>query len=431
MRRLVLLAVAGLLAVAPAARAAPDPLRPQQWGLDMIGADPAHQVATGSGAVVAVIDSGVQADHPDLAGRLLPGYDFVDNDGTPQDGNGHGTHVTGIVAADAGNGIGVEGVAPGAMVLPVRVLGNDGSGSTDDVIKGIDYAIGRHVDVINLSLGSDVPLLGGSTPEFDQAIDRALNAGIVVVAAAGNSGVPACDQPSGEGRLLCVGAVDSNGNRAVYSNFGTGLGISAPGGSGLPLEHDILSTVPPSTYEEMAGTSQATPHVSAVAALLAGLGVRGQAAVRRILATARDVGSPGPDSTYGAGIVDARAAVAGLTGSAGGGGGSGGGAGGSRTGSAARVRLASVQRIGYVLRHGLRVTCTAAGRGRCHVTVRLGRRLAASASRAVSAGRPVVVTARLSRAARRALRRTQRARLGVRITLPGARAIDRTVTLLR
>ncbi|HEV7460902.1 MAG TPA: S8 family serine peptidase, partial [Solirubrobacteraceae bacterium] len=120
MRRLVLLAVAGLLAVAPAARAAPDPLRPQQWGLDMIEADPAHQVGSGSGAVVAVIDSGVQADHPDLAGRLLSGYDFVDNDGTPQDGNGHGTHVTGIVAADANNGIGVEGVAPGAMVLPVR-----------------------------------------------------------------------------------------------------------------------------------------------------------------------------------------------------------------------------------------------------------------------------------------------------------------------
>jgi subtilisin family serine protease len=315
------------------------------------------------------------------------------------------------------------------MVLPVRVLGNDGSGTTDDVIKGIDYAVGQHVNVINLSLGSDVPLLGGSTPEFNQAIDRALDAGIVVVAAAGNSGLPACDQPSGEGRLLCVGAVDRSGNRAVYSNFGTGLGISAPGGSGLPLDHDILSTVPTSTYEEMAGTSQATPHVAAVAALLAGLGVRGQAAVQRILATARDVGPPGPDSTFGAGIVDARAAVAGLAGS--GTGGSSGGAGGSRTGSAARVRLASVQRIGFVLRHGLRVTCTAAGRGRCRVVARLGRRLAASASRTVRAGRPVVVTARLNRAARRALLGARRARLRVRITLPGARAINRAITLVR
>jgi subtilisin family serine protease len=429
MRRLVLVAVAGLLAVAPTARAATDPLRPQQWGLDMIQADPAHQVANGAGAVVAVIDSGVQADHPDLAGRLLPGYDFVDNDGTPQDGNGHGTHVTGIVAADAGNGIGVEGVAPGAMVLPVRVLGDDGSGSTDAVIQGIDYAVARHVDVINLSLGSDVPLVGGNPPQFDQAIDRALDAGIVVVAAAGNSSLPACDQPSGEGRLLCVGAVDRNGNRAVYSNFGDGLGISAPGGSGLPLDHDILSTVPPSTYAEMAGTSQATPHVAAVAALLAGLGWHGQAAVQRILATARDVGSPGPDSTYGAGIVDARAAVAGL--GAGGGGSPGASGPRSRGGSAARVRIAAVQRIAYVLRHGLRVTCTAAGRGRCRVRVRLGRRVVGAASRPVRAGRQVIVTARLNRAARRALRRARRARLRVRVTLPGAPAMDRTVTLVR
>jgi subtilisin family serine protease len=430
MRRLVLLAVAGLLAVAPAARAAPDPLRPQQWGLDMIEADPAHQVGSGSGAVVAVIDSGVQADHPDLAGRLLSGYDFVDNDGTPQDGNGHGTHVTGIVAADANNGIGVEGVAPGAMVLPVRVLGDDGSGSTSGVVQGIDYAVAHHVDVINLSLGSDVPLLGGSPPEFDQAIGRALDAGIVVVAAAGNSGLPACDQPSGQGRLLCVGAVDRNGNRAYYSNFGQGLGITAPGGSGLPFDHDILSTYPPGTYAELAGTSQATPHVAAVAALLAGLGVHGQAAVQRILATARDAGAPGPDSTYGAGIVDARAAVAGL--GAGGGGGSTGGSGGRPgAGSAAWVRIASVQRIAYVLRHGLRVTCTAAGRGRCRVRIRLGRRTVATASRAVRPGRPVVVTARLDRATRRALKNARRARLSVRVTLPGVRAINRTVTLVR
>jgi subtilisin family serine protease len=395
----------------------------------MIEADPAHQVATGSGAVVAVIDSGVQADHPDLAGRLLPGYDFVDNDGTPQDGNGHGTHVTGIVAADAGNGIGIEGVAPGAMVLPVRVLGNDGSGSTAAVAQGIDYAVAHHADVINLSLGSDVPLVGGNPPEFDQAIGRALDAGIVVVAAAGNSGLPACDQPSGQGRLLCVGAVDRNGNRAYYSNFGQGLGITAPGGAGVPFDHDILSTYPPGTYAELAGTSQATPHVAAVAALLAGLGVHGQAAVQRILATARDVGAPGPDSTYGAGIVDARTAVAGLR--AGGGGGPAGEGGPSGARSSVRVRIASVQRIADVLRHGLRVTCTAAGRGRCRVRVRLGRQVAAAASRALLPGRPAVVVARLNRTARRALLRARRARLRVRVTLPGAPAVDRTVTLVR
>src|ERR1700755_1367279 len=104
--------VLGVLALAPAsALAAGDPLRPQQWGLDMIESDAAHQTARGDGAVVAVIDSGVNAGHPDLAGRLVPGHDFVDNDDTPQDGNGHGTHVTGIIAANSGNGVGVSSVA--------------------------------------------------------------------------------------------------------------------------------------------------------------------------------------------------------------------------------------------------------------------------------------------------------------------------------
>jgi hypothetical protein len=226
-----------------------------------------------------------------------------------------------------------------------------------------------------------------------------------------------------------VGAVDRNGNRALYSNFGSGLRISAPGGSGLGFGQDILSTYPPSTYDELAGTSQAAPHVAGVAALLAGLGVRGQAAVQRILATARDVGAPGPDSTYGAGIVNARAAVAGLGGSGGRGGSSGIGLG---PGSPARVRVAAVQRIGDVLRRGLRVTCIAAGGGRCGVTVRMGRRRVAAASRAVRAGRPVVVTARLNRAGRQALLRVRReARLLVRVTLPGVRAQDRAVSVAR
>ena len=128
-RRLLLAILAALLAGAPAAHAAGDPLRARQWGLDVIRADAAHSVSRGDGALVAVIDTGVVAAHEDLQGRLLPGKDFVEDDDTPQDGDGHGTHVSGIVAASAGNGIGVSSVAPGARVLPVRVLGDDGSGS--------------------------------------------------------------------------------------------------------------------------------------------------------------------------------------------------------------------------------------------------------------------------------------------------------------
>ena len=178
-----------LLAAAPAAAA--DPRRAAQWNLDLIEADGARSVSTGAGATVAVIDSGVQADHPDLAGRIGPSYDVVQRDATPQDGDGHGTHVMGVVGAATGNGVGVESVAPGATLMAVRVLGDDGGGSIDDVARGIDWAREHGADVINLSLGSEVPLLGaGGGDSFDGAIRRAIAAGIVVVAAAGNNGVP-------------------------------------------------------------------------------------------------------------------------------------------------------------------------------------------------------------------------------------------------
>ena len=236
------IAVALTLALPHAALGANDPLRSQQWGLDMIEADAAHSVATGAGAVVAVVDSGVLDTHPDLGGRLLAGHDFVDDDGNPQDGNGHGTHVTGIIAANAGNGVGVSSVAPGANVLPVRVLGDDGSGSSGDVVAGIDWAAANGADVINLSLGEDVPLLG-SSEEFAAAVDRALDKGLIVVAASGNDALPACEQPSAEGRLLCVGAVDKRGMRSFFSSFGRGLGVVAPGGSGVPVDgENILSS---------------------------------------------------------------------------------------------------------------------------------------------------------------------------------------------
>jgi subtilisin family serine protease len=461
---ILIVLLACLAAAAPAGAA--DPLRSKQWGLTMVNADAARATSTGAGATVAVIDSGAALGHPDLQGRLIAGPDFVDGDNVPSDGEGHGTHVAGIVAANAGNNVGVESVAPGAKVLVIRVLDNKGSGSQDHVVAGIDWATNHGADVINLSLGPDVPLVGTS-PDFDAAINRALDRGIVVVAAAGNgvavpgsglgvpgSGLPVCDQPSGQGRLLCVGAVDPQENRSHYSNFGMGLGIMAPGGAATFFaEDDILSTVPSSRnafgpYDYMAGTSQASPHVAGVAALLVSLGVRGQAATQRILATARDVGAPGPDPVYGAGIVDARAAVAGLrrTGGAGGGGagtgsgsgsGSGSGAGspgsGANAGAAARVSLARVQKLRSVLRGGLRVVCTAAGSGRCRVAVTASRRRIATGSRAVTVGRRTTVVARLTTYGRAllssALRRRRTVVATVYVALPGARTQKRTVFL--
>jgi len=201
-----------------------------------------------------------------------------------------------------------------------------------------------------------------------------------------------------------VGAVDKRGNRSYFSNFGGGLAITAPGGSGLPgADEDILSTGNDGGYTELAGTSQATPFVSGVAALLVSKGVRGQAAVARILSTAHDAGPVGPDATYGAGIVDAAAAVAGL-------GGAGGGPGPGATPppaavpppapATATIGITIGRRIsrGGLLRRGLPVRCRAAGIGTCDVTARYGR---TPVARGAGAGDAHKIRARARRGHRR------------------------------
>ena len=301
--------------------------------------------------------------------------------------------------------------------MAVRVLGDDGGGSIDDVARGIDWAREHGADVINLSLGSEVPLLGaGGGDSFDGAIRRALAAGIVVVAAAGNNGVPVCEQPAARDGLLCVGAVDKRRARSFFSSFGSGLGLVAPGGSGataagMEVGEDVLSTYAGSAYRELAGTSQAAPHVAGVAALLVSRGVRGQAAVRRLLATATDLGAPGADSQYGAGLVNARAAVAGL-----GGGSPGPGAGAP---AAAPVRpfvrvSAAPERAAWASGCG----CGRRGRGWCGCGSRGVGGSWRVGSRRVRAGRASTVVARLTRRGRR-VARPFKARVKVR--LPGER----------
>ncbi len=412
----------------PAPAASSDPLRLHQWGLDMIHADEAHAVTTGAGAVVAVVDTGVDASHPDLRGRIGPGIDFVDGDSTPQDGNGHGTHVSGIIAADANNGIGVDSVAPGAEIMPVRVLDASGSGSDSDVAKGIDWAVDHGASVINLSLGGTVPTSGlGIQDDISAAVQRAVGRGVVVVAAAGNDGLPFCENDSEQGKVLCVGAVDKRGSRTFYSSFGAGLSLVAPGGSAMPgTDEDVLSTWPGGGYQELAGTSQATPHVSGVAALLVSLGVRGQAAVQRILATATDLGAPGPDPVYGAGLVNAQAAVAGLAPPSG----AQGVGGVGRRSASAHISVRRVQGIRGVLRRGILVTCSG-GSGRCSASASYRHRRIAHGSARLAAGRPARVRARVNRRGRtilrRALRTRHRVHATVRVRMPGATARRRVV----
>lgn len=418
-RTVAALAALGLLAAAPAPAGAAggDPRRAEQYGLDLIEADAAPAGLRGQGARVGVIDTGVRRDHPDLVGRLAAGRDFVDDDDDPTDLNGHGTHVTGIIAANADNGIGVRGAAPEATIVPVRALNADGAGSAQDIADGIDWALTQNVDVINLSLGGPLPLpaLGVRGP-LEEGIERALDRGVIVVAAAGNNSLPLCEQNTQRGRLLCVGAVGPASTRASFSSFGLGLSLVAPG-------EGILSTSRTGDYERISGTSEAAPFVAGVAAQLVSAGIRGQAAVQRILAGTRDLGAPGRDLIFGFGLLNVRTTLAGLQAPA-----------APATGSSVRapgagVRIPARLRRAAVLRRGLRVRCSTLSTGRCSVTLTARGTQLATGSRTTRAMRAVTVVARPTRAGRRLLRRSGRLQAVVTVSRPGEPILRRTVTL--
>jgi len=317
---------------APTAAAPNDPLRDHQWGLDQIKAPGAwSRGALGAGATIAVVDTGVDLGHPDLKSKLLPGVDLVtDETCTPgaQDLNGHGTHVAGIAAAATNNGIGVAGTAPQAKILPVRVLDSTGSGTAADIDAGIRWAADHGAQVINLSLGNDIPLV--DVTGLGTAVDYAWSKGAVIVAAAGNSTLPLCGFPAASAHAVCVAATDSTAFPSSYSNFPLrldgGVAVRAPGGDGsgsCDPTADIWSTYwpgasgadaeacPPKGYEPLAGTSMATPFVSGVAAMLRGAGLSNQETVDCIKRTSSNGGSYDP--IWGYGIVNAESAVAGCT----------------------------------------------------------------------------------------------------------------------
>jgi serine protease len=327
-----------------------------QWGPRQIRTEEAWHTTTGNGTTIAIVDTGVDLDHEDLAAKILPGATFLcDGDPIGGCGNGdwksgprdgaadsvHGTHVAGIAAAVTGNGIGIAGVARDAKILPVKVIDENG-GSFEDIGAGIRWAADHGADVINLSIGgiilgllpgSQVFTLLGDETETDAAIAYAQSKGVVVVAAAGNESFALCADPAFASGAICVTATDSHEARPAYSNAALNEStnaVAAPGGGeedyALFCGGGILSTVPAYTadqqcgypgngaYDELYGTSMATPHVAGEAALLAALGCTEPQIVGLITSTARQPGTGIRGMftpAYGYGIVDAEAAAAG------------------------------------------------------------------------------------------------------------------------
>jgi subtilisin family serine protease len=270
-----------------------------------IGIEDAWRFSIGDPSIiVAIVDTGVNASHPELAGRILRGYDFVNNDADADDDHGHGTHVAGIVAAAADNGLGMAGLCPQCTILPVKVLSALNSGSSMGVAAGIIYATDHNAAVINLSLGSDL-----YSQAIADAVDYARKQGVLIVAAVGNGRSQVPFYPAALDGVMAVSATNLTDERWSFSNYGSWVDLAAPGVNIFSTAHIAAGAHPGYTFKT--GTSMAAPHVSGVAALLRSLNpLLSVDEVRHILlSTADDLGNPGQDNLYGHGRINASTAL--------------------------------------------------------------------------------------------------------------------------
>jgi serine protease len=292
-----------------------DPYYSYQWHMTKINMEDAWPLSTGSGVVVAINDSGVKQSLEDLAQtNFTAGYDFINNDNDPTDDHGHGSHVCGTVAQSTNNGVGVTGIAYNCTIMPVKVLNASGSGSYDQVADGIYWATDHGADIINMSLGGS-----SSSTTLQNACEYAWNNGVLVVCAAGNNGSSAPHYPSAYAVCMSVSATNYLDQKAGYSNYGSTIDISAPGGDGNDYNGDgYIDGVLQNTFDASGdgyffytGTSMASPHVAGVAALCKAVDpALTNAELRDILeTTAVDLGAAGWDQYFGHGRVDAYAAV--------------------------------------------------------------------------------------------------------------------------
>lgn len=299
-----------------------DPRFGQQWAHQKVNSTAGWDLTTGSsGIIISIIDTGVDLNHPDLAGKYVPGYDFVDNDAVPRDGFGHGTHVAGISGALTNNNVGVAGVDWGARIMPIRSLDNDGAGYSDDITDGINWSVANGADIINMILGG---------PSYSSAMQNAVNAahanGVLVVAAMGNArqaGNPT-QYPAAYNNVLAVSSTAPDDTYSYFSQYGAHNDVAAPGGE-MSYLHDpngIMSALPTYAvtlngygynqgYDYLHGTSMAAPMVAGLAGLIWSLAPnltpdQVQAAIED---TAVDLGAGGWDPDYGHGRINIYAAL--------------------------------------------------------------------------------------------------------------------------
>lgn len=276
-----------------------------QWHLPSISAPTAWDTTTGStSTILAVVDTGAQASHPDLAGRCLQGYDFVNNDTDASDDEGHGTGTSGAAAATGNNGIGMAGVSWGSRILPVKVLDATGSGSYSAIASGINYSADQGAKVINLSLGGSL-----SSSTLQSAVNYAWNKGALLIAAAGNNGTSQTVYPAGCSNVVAVSAINPANVITSWSSYGSFVDLCAPGENIGTLQPDFF---PGGGYVVASGTSFSSPIVAGVAclALAANPALKNYHLVSLLTRNADDLGAAGYDTYYGAGKVNARRVVA-------------------------------------------------------------------------------------------------------------------------
>ena len=288
-----------------------DPLFPKQWNLRQINIEEAWTVNKGKGSIVAVISTGISRVSDLEKTDFVSGYDFINDNADATDDQGHGTHIAGTIAQSTNNGFGAAGIAPEASLMPVKVLSTGGNGTVADIAEGIRYAADRNASVIALTMVGS-----GNSAFLQKAIEYAHRKGAVVIAPAGNSSRTAVDYPARYRYVLGVSALDSNGEKAPYSNAGAGVDISAPGGwivgedpAGGILQNTFDRKMKLSIFAPYQGTSMAVPHVAGVAALLHTLGVTDPDEIGTLLTRSALVHNRDTRNDFGAGALDAAAAL--------------------------------------------------------------------------------------------------------------------------